>query len=75
MVVNTTAPRALGMGTGVPERGGGRTRAKGDGGKAEAVTREVRACFNRPGALGDAPHRDLRMPAAMRAMMERPRRR
>lgn len=38
--------------------------------KAVAVTREVRACFNRLKALGDALHRDLGITAAMRAVME-----
>lgn len=41
-----------------------------DARKAEAVTRKVRACFNRLKALGDALHRDLRITAAMRAVME-----
>lgn len=39
-------------------------------GKAEAVTREVRACFNRLRALGDLLHRDLGVTAAMRAVLE-----
>ncbi|HEY5597467.1 MAG TPA: MarR family transcriptional regulator, partial [Kiloniellales bacterium] len=38
--------------------------------KAEAVTREVRACFNRLKALGDALHRDIGVTAAMRAVLE-----
>jgi DNA-binding MarR family transcriptional regulator len=38
--------------------------------KAEALTREVRGCFNRLRALGDALHRDLGVTAAMRAVME-----
>jgi len=38
--------------------------------KAEAVTREVRACFNRMAALGDRLHRDLGVTTAMRAVME-----
>ena len=42
------------------------TKAK----KAEAVTREIRACFNRLRALGDALHGDLGITAAMRAVME-----
>jgi DNA-binding MarR family transcriptional regulator len=41
-----------------------------DVGKAEAVTREIRACFNRLRALGDALHGDLGVTAAMRAVME-----
>ncbi len=36
----------------------------------EALTREVRACFNRLRALGDALHHDLGITAAMRAVME-----
>lgn len=35
-----------------------------------ALTREVRACFNRLRALGDALHRDVGVTAAMRAVME-----
>ncbi len=38
--------------------------------KAEAVTREIRACFNRMAALGDRLHRDLGVTTAMRAVME-----
>ncbi len=38
--------------------------------KAEAVTREIRACFNRMTALGDRLHRDLGVTTAMRAVME-----
>lgn len=35
-----------------------------------ALTREVRACFNRLAALADTLHRDIRVTAAMRAVME-----
>jgi DNA-binding MarR family transcriptional regulator len=38
--------------------------------QAEAVTREIRACFNRMAALGDRLHRDLGVTTAMRAVME-----
>ena len=38
--------------------------------KAEALTREVRACFNRLKALGDRLHHDLRVTTAMRAVLE-----
>ncbi len=38
--------------------------------KVEAVTREIRACFNRLKALGDALHDDLGVTASMRAVME-----
>ena len=38
--------------------------------RAEAVTREVRACFNRLRAVGDTLHKDLGVTAAMRAVME-----
>ena len=41
-----------------------------DAKEAVALTREVRACFNRLRALGDALHRDLGVTAAMRAVME-----
>ncbi len=37
---------------------------------AEAVTRKVRACFNRLKTLGDVLHHDLGVTAAMRAVME-----
>lgn len=38
--------------------------------KVLALTRDVRACFNRLRALADALHRDLGITAAMRAVME-----
>ena len=40
------------------------------GRKVEALTGEVRACFNRLKALGDLLHQDLRITAAMRAVLE-----
>lgn len=36
----------------------------------EAVTRRIRACFNRLAALADRLHRDLGITAAMRAVIE-----
>ena len=42
----------------------------GDARTAEAVTREIRACFNRLRALADTLHGDLAITAAMRAVME-----
>lgn len=41
-----------------------------DARKAEALTREIRACFNRMKAFGDTLHGDLGITAAMRAVME-----
>lgn len=38
--------------------------------KAEAVTRQIRACFNRLKALADALHADLGVTGAMRAVIE-----
>jgi DNA-binding MarR family transcriptional regulator len=38
--------------------------------KVEAVTRRVRACFNRLRALADKLHEDLNITAAMRAVIE-----
>lgn len=38
--------------------------------KAEAVTREIRACFNRLKVLGGVLHHDLGVTAAMRAVVE-----
>ncbi len=38
--------------------------------KVEAVTRQIRACFNRLKTLADALHHDLGVTAAMRAVME-----
>ena len=38
--------------------------------KVEAITREIRACFNRLRAIGDALHGDLGITSAMRAVME-----
>jgi len=42
----------------------------GDAERVEAVTRRVRACFNRLKALGDDLHKDLGVTAAMRAVLE-----
>ncbi len=36
----------------------------------DALTRQIRACFNRLKALGDALHADLGITAAMRAVIE-----
>lgn len=41
-----------------------------DPAKVEALTREIRSCFNRLRALGDALHADLGITAATRAVME-----
>jgi DNA-binding MarR family transcriptional regulator len=38
--------------------------------KVEAVTREIRHCFNRLKAAGDDLHRDLGITASMRAVLE-----
>lgn len=41
-----------------------------DARRTEAVTRRIRACFNRLKALADALHEDLDVTAAMRAVIE-----
>lgn len=41
-----------------------------DAKQVAALTREVRACFNRLRTLGDQLHRDVGVTAAMRAVME-----
>lgn len=41
-----------------------------DPAELEALTREIRGCFNRLRALGDALHADLGITAATRAVME-----
>jgi DNA-binding MarR family transcriptional regulator len=43
---------------------------KSDIGEAEAITRLIRGCFNRLGALASTLHSDLDITAAMRAVIE-----